>query len=54
LLTRSSSSPPADLIKFLEATRSGVPQEQTFLESWGISMEEACREMVVWSESGVR
>lgn len=53
LLTRSSSSPPTDLIRFLEATRSGVPPEQTFSESWGLSMEEACRETVARSESGV-
>lgn len=54
LLTRSSSSPPTDLIRFLEATRSGVPPEQTFSEGWGLSMEEACRETVAWSESAAR
>ena len=54
LLTRSSETPPSELMRFLETTRSGVPPEQTFSESWGISMEEACREMVAWSESGVR
>jgi hypothetical protein len=31
-----------------------VSPEQTFSQSWGISMEEACGEMVAWSESGVR
>jgi hypothetical protein len=54
LLTRSSCSAPTDLIRFLETTRSGVSPEQTFSQSWGISMEEACREMVAGSESGVR
>jgi hypothetical protein len=54
LLTRSSRSSPTDLIRFLEATRTGVPPEQTFSASWGISMEEACEEMVAWSESGAR
>jgi len=54
LLTRSSETPPSELMRFLETTRSGVPPEQTFSRSWGISMEEACREMLAWSESGVR
>jgi len=53
LLTRSSCG-PTDLIRFLETTRSGVPPEQTFSEAWGISMEEACREVFAWSASGVR
>ena len=54
LLTRSSCSAPTDLIRFLETTRSGVPPEQTFSQGWGISMEDTCKSLVAWSESGIR
>jgi hypothetical protein len=54
LLTRTSGSAPTKLTRFLETTRSSVSPEQTFSQSWGISMQEACGEMVAWSESGVR
>ena len=54
LLVRSSQTGSSKLIRFLESTQRGVPAEQTFSSSWGLSMEEACESLLTWSEEAVR
>jgi hypothetical protein len=51
LLSRSPEAPPDALLKFLGATRPGMPPEKAFSESWGVSMEEACEAVTASPEA---
>ena len=50
LLSRSQETPPGTLLRFLGASRPGIPAEKAFSESWDTSMEEACEAMIAWAE----
>ncbi len=51
LLTRSPESAPSRVVRFLETTEAGANPERTFSTSWGISMEEACEELLASADS---